>query len=85
MDWRQFVMDLETLNPDTVEDILLRNGACSITLSDAGDVPLLEPAPGETPLWPAIRITGLYATDADFDVLRADLLRTLDITNLPPH
>ena len=85
MDWRQFVMDLETLNPDTVEDIFLRHGACSITLTDAGDRPVLEPAAGETPLWPRVRITGLYAVDTDFDALREDLLRSCNITTLPAH
>ena len=44
-------MDLESLNPDSVEEVLARNGVLSITLSDAGDKPVLEPAPGETPLW----------------------------------
>jgi ribosomal protein L11 methyltransferase len=78
-------MDLETLNPDVVEAVMLRHGACSITLTDAGDVSVLEPAPGETPLWPAMRITGLYPVDADFDALRADLRQTLAIATLPPH
>ena len=43
-------MDLETLNPDSVEDIFVRNGAHSITFTDAGDKPVLEPAPGEPPM-----------------------------------
>ena len=85
MDWRQFVMDLETLNPDRVEEILLRHGAHSVTYSDAGDRPLLEPAPGETPLWHDTRITGLFSTDADFDALHADLLGCFGIDELPCH
>lgn len=78
-------MDLETLNPEMVEDIFLRHGACSITLADAGNNPVLEPAPGETPLWPAMRMTGLYTPQTDFDALRADLLRSLGVASLPPH
>jgi len=78
-------MDLETLNPEMVEDVFLRHGACSITLADAGNSPVLEPAPGETPLWPAMRITGLYTPQTDFDALRADLLQSLGVANLPPH
>lgn len=35
------------------EEALWAVGAQSITLMDAGDQPLLEPGPGETPLWPA--------------------------------
>ena len=78
-------MDLETLSPEAVEDIFARNGACSITLTDAGDKPVLEPAPGETPLWPEVRITGLFAANANFDDLRADLKATLGIEELPKH
>jgi ribosomal protein L11 methyltransferase len=85
MDWRQFVMDLETLSPEAVEDIFARHGACSITLTDAGDKPVLEPAPGETPLWPEVRITGLFAANANFDELRVDLKATLGIKALPKH
>jgi ribosomal protein L11 methyltransferase len=85
MNWRQFVMDLETLNPDTVEAIFDRHGACSITLTDAGDKPVLEPAPGETPLWPEMRITGLFSADANLDELRSDLLQSLAIDVLPAH
>jgi ribosomal protein L11 methyltransferase len=85
MNWRQFVMDLETLNPDTVEAIFDRHGACSITLTDAGDKPVLEPAPGETPLWPEMRITGLFSADANLDELRSDLLQSLAIDVLPAY
>ncbi len=85
MDWRQFVMDLETLNLQAVEDIFARHGACSIALTDAGDKPVLEPAPGETPLWPDVRITGLFAANANFDELRTDLKATLGIETLPQH
>ena len=78
-------MDLESLNPDIVEDIFARHGACSITLTDAGDKPVLEPAPGETPLWPEMRITGLFSPDTNFDELRSDLLQSFAIDTLPPH
>ena len=78
-------MDLETLSPEAVEDIFARHGACSITLTDAGDKPVLEPAPGETPLWPEVRITGLFAANANFDDLRANLKATLGIEVLPKH
>ena len=85
MDWRQYVMDLETLNPDRVEEIFARHGAQSITLTDAGDKPVLEPAPGETPLWHDTRITGLFAPEADLERLQDDLLQSLNIDVLPAH
>ncbi len=78
-------MDLETLNPDAVEEIFARHGATSITLTDAGDKPVLEPAPGKTPLWRDTRMTGLFSPDADLGALRADLLQSLSIADLPAH
>ena len=78
-------MDLGNLDAETVESVLTRHGAQSITYSDAGDEPQLEPLPGETPLWTQLRITGLFGADVDFGVVRDDLLTSLDIETLPPH
>ena len=85
MEWRQFVMNLDSIEPDLVEDVLLRHGAQSVTLSDAGDEPVLEPAPGATPLWSDTRLTALFAADSDFDGLRADLETSLAIDSLPQN
>ena len=46
MDWRQFTMNLDSLQADEVEQVFARHGALSVTLTDAGDDPVLEPAPG---------------------------------------
>ena len=85
MDWRQFVMDLEKLNPDRVEEVFVRHGAQSITFADAGDKPVLEPAAGETPMWHDTRITGLFTLDADLKTLQDDLKASFDIDSLPAH
>ncbi|TDJ40679.1 MAG: hypothetical protein E2O49_02715 [Gammaproteobacteria bacterium] len=34
MDWQQFVMNLDYLNPDSVEEIFARHGAHAVTLTD---------------------------------------------------
>ena len=85
MEWRQFVMNLGSLSPDQVEEVLLRHGAQAVTFTDAGDNPVLEPAPGETPLWDDVRITGLFSSSVDLDLLREDLLKSLSVTRLPDH
>ena len=85
MDWLQFIMNLDSLDPSDVEAALLRLGAFSVTLSDAGDDPVLEPGPGETPLWSSTRITGLFSADADMDILRVALQNELGIAQLPAH
>jgi len=78
-------MNLESFEPDCIEEVLLRHGAQAVTLTDAGDDPVLEPAPGATPLWRDTRITALFAADADFAGLRADLGQTLAIDQLPDN
>jgi ribosomal protein L11 methyltransferase len=83
--WRQFVMRLGQLDPAVVEEIFTRNGALSVTLSDAGDNPVLEPGPGETPLWTDTLLTGLFDADADLDALMTALVDELPITALPAH
>ena len=85
VDWQQFVMNLEALDPAAIEAIFLRSGACSVTLSDAGDNPVLEPGPGETPLWADTRITGLFPHACDLQQLEANLRSELGLTALPPH
>ena len=85
MEWQQFVMNLETLSPASVEEVLVRHGATSVTFSDAGDVPVLEPGPGETPLWNNTRITGLFHSGVDIDAVLADLRDSLAVDELPDH
>jgi len=64
MTWRQFVMDLESLNPDRVGEVFSRHGAQAISFADAGDQPVLVSGAVETCLWPDSPITGLFSTDA---------------------
>jgi ribosomal protein L11 methyltransferase len=85
MDWCQFVMQLDGLDPVAVENAFLALGAASVTLTDAGDDPVLEPGPGETPLWTHTRITGLFPGEADLDAFRAALLTELELPLLPEH
>jgi ribosomal protein L11 methyltransferase len=76
-------MNLESLPADAVEAVFARHGAEAVTLSDAGDDPVLEPGPGETPLWERTRITALFAPAADFAALQQDLRQSLQIRELP--
>lgn len=45
---------------DQISELLASEGAVAITLMDAADRPILEPMPGETPLWPDIEIQALF-------------------------
>ena len=66
-----------TLHPEFAEEILLAHGAQSVTQVDAADDPVLEPAPGEAPLWPRTRTVGLFEEGADFAAVIAALRDTL--------
>ena len=46
-------------------ELLPECGALSVSLADAEDEPLYEPAPGTTPLWSSTRVTGLFPGDTD--------------------
>jgi len=85
VDWLQFVMHLDKLDPETVESVFVRHGACSVTLSDAGDDPVLEPGPGETPLWEDTAISGLFSAELDLQRFSDDLIASLGLAELPRH
>lgn len=75
MAWPQLVV--LTRYPDFAEEILLAHGAQSVTQVDAADDPVLEPAPGEAPLWPRTRTTGLFGETTDLAPAIAALRATL--------
>ena len=62
---------------EPVEQALFAAGALAVTLKDAGDAPILEPAPGATPLWPRIALSALYADGTDAGALAARLRASL--------
>ncbi len=68
-------------DPSPVETLLASLGADSLTFEDAGDDLVLEPAPGEMPLWPALRIRALFAPQAD----RREIEHALSTLLSPPR
>jgi ribosomal protein L11 methyltransferase len=64
-DWLEVSIVVDREHAELAEDHLLAAGAVSVTLQDAADDPVLEPAPGELRLWPRLTVTGLFAGDAD--------------------
>jgi ribosomal protein L11 methyltransferase len=65
MPWQQLIVEAGDLDPETLSAFFETQGALSVTLVDAADQPLFEPDPGTTPLWPATRVTALFAADLD--------------------
>ena len=62
-DWQELHFTAHKDQVEALEDWLFAHGALSVTLEDEADQPLLEPGPGETPLWDAVNVTALFAGD----------------------
>ncbi len=75
MPWLQLAVN--SRHPEFVEELLLAAGAQAISLIDAADDPVLEPAPGATPLWPRTKTLGLFDVDTDLDEVRRLLRENL--------
>ncbi|MEN9680520.1 MAG: hypothetical protein RLZZ627_413 [Pseudomonadota bacterium] len=58
--WRQLAATVDQSLAEEVSDWFSAQGALSVSLDDAGDQPLFEPPPGETPLWNLTQVTGLF-------------------------
>lgn len=82
MKWLQIHITVEQAQVDFTETLLSSLGAVSVTLDDAENQDLLEPLPGETPLWNKVIVTGIYAQEEDEDI-DVTALETFIRTQLP--
>ena len=73
MPWLQISVEAERDKVEAISEVFDALGALSVTVLDAGDEPLLEPAPGEMPLWSAVRLTALFEESADVAVIEQRL------------
>ena len=60
MPFLQLTLELGKTAPELAEAALFAIGALSVTLEDAADDPILEPAPGALPLWPTVNVKALF-------------------------
>ena len=70
-DWQELHFTARKPDVEPLEDWLFAHGALSLTLEDQADQPLLEPGPGETPLWDLVRVTALFEGGQDLAPLLA--------------
>ncbi len=71
--WQQLALRLPGTVAEAVEQRLEEAGALSVTWLDAEDQPLLEPAPGEQPVWDEVILKGLFEADTDLEPLHQQL------------
>jgi len=72
MPWLQLTLITSEQNAEAIGDVMLEMGALSVTLMDAKDIPILEPAPGETPLWKDIQMMLLFDAEIDTKAILED-------------
>ena len=75
MAWLQ--LRVHTRHPEFADEILLAHGAAAVSFVDAVDKPVLEPAPGETPLWEDTVTLGLFTDGTDPEPVMASLRELL--------
>lgn len=84
MDWlRLRFKGLQATQVEPLQDVLEQLGALATTVEDQADVPVLEPAPGETPLWPESQVTALFTDQEDSLALILALQQQLPVAHLP--
>ncbi|HEX4895805.1 MAG TPA: 50S ribosomal protein L11 methyltransferase [Solimonas sp.] len=71
MAWLQ--LRVRSRHPEFAEEVLLAHNAAAVSFVDAVDDPVLEPAPGETPLWQDTVTLGLFVENTDLDPVREGL------------
>jgi ribosomal protein L11 methyltransferase len=77
--WTQLVIELGRDDLPRTEDACTRLGAIALSLADAGDEPLLEPAPGATPIWHEVRLRALFPETPEPGLLVATLAAVLGL------
>ncbi|MBI2380511.1 MAG: 50S ribosomal protein L11 methyltransferase [Gammaproteobacteria bacterium] len=73
MPWLQLKLRTQKAAADALSDRLSDLGADAVTYLDAEDQPILEPGPGETPLWSEVVVVGLWDAEADMDSVLLEL------------
>jgi ribosomal protein L11 methyltransferase len=83
MPFVQLSLTLDAACRADAEAALEAAGALAISLEDAADVPILEPAPGETPLWPRLVLSALFEAGCDRAGVERALAGCLDAEAVP--
>ncbi len=65
MSWTEVCISVNRRSTALAELAMEQLGALAVTLQDDADHPVLEPGPGETPLWPDVHVRGLFEAGVD--------------------
>lgn len=70
MSWLEVSFEIPKILSEKCSEQLELLGALSVSFFDAGKTPILEPRPGETPLWDKVRIVGLFEDNVAINSIR---------------
>jgi len=73
MAWQQITFSTDADTAEKLNEWLLETEALAVTLQDAEDEPIFEPALGTTPLWGKTELVALFSEDLDLQILLKDL------------
>lgn len=71
MAWRQLLLKINQSVAQDLSDWLMENGAQAITFEDSEDQPILEPGPGETPLWEKVTLIALFEEEDNVEAIES--------------
>ena len=79
MAWLEIRFQGVATDLDETEHLLNSLGAEVVSVYDAGDQPLLEPLPGELPLWDDLKIKALFKENSEIKMLTQTISSELNI------
>lgn len=83
MPWLRLIFETDKTRAESLADALAEAGSAAVSLEDGADEPVLEPPPGETPLWSRTRVSGLFEAGTDIPSVLAQAQTRC--APLPPH
>lgn len=79
LSWTEVSLSIPRERAGAVEAALQELGALAVTMQDQADRPVLEPAPGTAPLWPQLRVCGLFSASVEQAEVTLALLHVAEL------
>ena len=73
MAWNQITLYASQVIAEKLSDYLSELGAVAVTMKEGSEEEILEPLPGETPLWSDTEVVGLFEDDLDIQQIASTL------------
>ena len=79
MSWHRLSTIATAESAHAIAEALESHGARAVSLLDAADQPLYEPAPGATPIWANTRVEGLFEASVDWEAVASQVAASLGL------